>query len=243
MEGSPLWLYGTHTVLTALKNPRRHVVRVVALVPWEKLPYREILVPYRTLFDVRDKAWFTRLFGAEEVHQGLCAQVLSLENPSFEDLLVMSGTTRLIALDQLTDPQNIGSLLRSAAAFGVAAVLTPTHGGPALTPALSKCACGALEHVAFLIVPNLAQALARLKKAGYWCLGMTTEGAHLFSDLPKLEKTVLVVGGESAGLRSLTRKHCDFLVRLPTVAHFPVLNAAQSATIGCYALGTQEGRT
>ncbi|MDR1267128.1 MAG: RNA methyltransferase [Holosporales bacterium] len=237
----PLWVYGTHTVLEALKNPRRRVICVVATAPLERLPSKQDLFPYKDLFEVRDKAWFARLFGETAVHQGLCAQVMPFSPTSFESLLTPGPRACVLALDQLTDPQNIGASLRSVAALGGDAVLVPAHGAPPLTPAISKSACGALEHVALLSVPNLAQALGRLKKAGYWCIGLASEERHLFSELPEIERAVMVVGGEGKGLRALTRKCCDFLVRLPTVPSFPTLNAAQSATIALYEWSRRQG--
>ncbi|MDR0406599.1 MAG: 23S rRNA (guanosine(2251)-2'-O)-methyltransferase RlmB [Holosporales bacterium] len=236
------WFYGTHTVLAALKNPKRQIVRIVSLIPIEKSPHKDLLLLHKAIFEVRDKAWFARIFGATAVHQGLCLQVAPLEGLDFEDLLKRGNISPVLVLDQLTDPQNIGALLRSAVAFGVQAVLVPAHGGPELTSALCKCACGALEYISIVSVPNLAQALERLKKAGYWCVGLDEQGTSLLSEIPTVEKVILIVGSEGTGMRRLTRERCDFLVKLPTVAHFSTLNAAQSATVALYELFRQEHR-
>ncbi|MDR2417214.1 MAG: 23S rRNA (guanosine(2251)-2'-O)-methyltransferase RlmB [Holosporales bacterium] len=229
-----LWLYGTHTVLAALKNPHRQIKRIVSIVAIEKSPYRELLAPHKAIVEVRDKAWFTSTFGSGAVHQGLCLQVAPLNILNFDHLLKDDSFSTVLVLDQLTDPQNIGAILRSAVAFGVHAVIAPARGGPELTPALCKCACGALEHIAVIYVPNLVQALVLLKKAGYWCVGLEEGGTCSLSELPEVKKIALIVGGEGSGMRRLTRVNCDFLVRLPTVEYFSTLNAAQSATIVLY---------
>ncbi len=143
----------------------------------------------------------------------------------------------------MTDPQNVGAVLRAAAAFGAAAVVTTKANAPAESGALAKAASGALEHVPYLQIPNLARALAELQDAGFFCLGLAGEAEATLAIAAGAERLAVVLGAEGAGLRRLTRERCDALVRLPTRGPIADLNVAAAAAVALYELlGRGEAR-
>jgi 23S rRNA (guanosine2251-2'-O)-methyltransferase len=142
----------------------------------------------------------------------------------------------VLVLDQVSDPHNVGAILRSAAAFGALAVIVPEHGAPPLTATLAKAASGALDRVPVVRVTNLTQALERLKQAGYWSCGLDESGPAPLASLDLGLRVVLVLGSEGGGLRRRLREHCDFLARLPTSPAQPSLNVSNAAAVALYEL-------
>jgi 23S rRNA (guanosine2251-2'-O)-methyltransferase len=178
--------------------------------------------------EILDRAAFDRLLPEGAVHQGWALEVEPLDSADLEDVLrageVMPGRSVIIVLDQISDPHNVGAILRSAAAFGVRAVVVGEHGAPLPTGVLAKAASGALDCVPLVRAVNLARTLDRLKEAGFWCCGLD-EGA-----------ATLVLGSEGGGLRRLLRERCDYLARLPTRPELPSLNVSNAAAVALYEL-------
>ena len=188
---------------------------------------------------VLDRNGFVALLGPEAVHQGLALEIDPLDPPDLDDTLRAAGLaarTVLVVLDQVSDPQNVGAVLRAAAAFGAAGVLVAAHGAPPATGALAKAASGALELVPLIAVPNLARALQRLKEAGFWCCGLDERATDLLAGLELGPRVALVLGAEGDGLRRLVRDSCDYLARLPTTPAMPSLNVATAAAVALYQL-------
>jgi 23S rRNA (guanosine2251-2'-O)-methyltransferase len=194
-----------------------------------------------------DRAGFERLLPQGAVHQGWALEVEPLENADLEDLLraveVRQGRATVLVLDQVTDPHNVGAILRSAAAFGASGVIVAEHGAPPSTGVLAKAASGALDFLPMVRAVNLARALERLKEAGFWCCGLDESAPAALASLDLGQRVVLVLGSEGGGLRRLLRERCDYLARLPTRPELPSLNVSNAAAVALYELARGESRT
>jgi len=186
------------------------------------------------------ESWLPR--GA--VHQGLAAKVHPLPDRGIEDVIAEAegqSQAQVMILDQVTDPQNVGAILRSAAAFGALAVILTERNAAPESGALAKAASGALEHVPLIRVTNLSRAIELLKKGGFWIAGLAAEGSQTLADAKLTGKVGLALGAEGPGLRRLTREHCDLLVRLPTGGAIDHLNVSNAAAVALYELVRNRG--
>jgi 23S rRNA (guanosine2251-2'-O)-methyltransferase len=224
-----LWIYGDHAVRAALANPRRRYHRL--LVAGESpSPIPAGVTPERV-----DRAAIDQLLPRGAVHQGIALNVSRLPRQDIEVLLDLpqGGKTVAIMLDQVTDPHNVGAVLRSAAAFGAKGVVVQDRHAPEETGALAKAASGALETVPLLRTHNLSRALDELKEAGWWAIGLAHDAEMTIAQARDREKVVLVLGAEGAGMRRLVREHCDLVAAIPmdgtSVASLNVSNAAAIA--------------
>ena len=222
-----IWIYGKHAVRAAVLNERRKVFRIIVLPQ-----NRDFLADLSVKVDVSDKSYFSSLFGKDAIHQGCAAQVLKLDEVCLEDL--PDNDQPIVFLDQVTDPQNIGSIMRAAAVFGAKAIVLPEVNSPDVTAVIAKVASGAAETIPLVKVKNLVQSIKMLKKSGYWCLGLDERGDKKISEINLSGRFILVIGSEGQGMRRLTRENCDFLVQLPSAGNFTTLNAAQAATVSLY---------
>jgi len=244
--GGDYWLFGSHAVLAALANPARRVRRALATADSAKrLPQASAI-----LADVDGGALKPQIVPREvldqtlpagTVHQGMALLVAPLPAAHLEDLLPgkpgdSAGRTVYLVLDQVTDPQNVGAILRSASAFGAKAVIaTADHAAPE-SGTLAKAASGALEHLPYLQVTNLARTLETLKAAEVWCVGLAGESAGNLGEVDPGGALALVLGAEGRGLRRLTRDSCDLLARLPTQGPVDTLNVSNAAAVALYAV-------
>lgn len=235
--GGAFWLYGQHAVLAALANSERRLKRLVAL---PQAAERLQKVGRQPAAEVIDKTILEALLPLGASHQGLAALAEPLQMPDLGDLMAkataepVQGRPLLVLLDQVTDPQNCGAVLRSAAAFGAAAVITPQDSSTPESGALAKAASGALEVVPYLRVTNLARTLGKIKDAGFWCLGLAGEAERTLAEADPGGPIALVLGAEGSGLRRLTRERCDLLVRLPTAGPIDSLNVSNAAAVALY---------
>ncbi len=243
---SSYWLFGHHAVGAALANPDRRIQRLVQLSggPDHDGAETNILAqahPNHLLppLEPIDRNALERLLPPDAVHQGIAARVAPLpETDLYEicDLATGLEQATVMILDQVTDPHNVGAILRSAAAFGaLAVILTERHAAPE-SGTLAKSASGALEHVPLVRVGNLARAMEQLKEAGFWLAGLAAEGKTTLAAAKLSGKVGLVMGAEGPGLRRLTRDHCDLLVRLPTGGPIGHLNVSNAAAVALYEL-------
>ena len=240
------WIYGRHAVAAALANPERRWYRLAVLTEREQEARTLIAIaaaarrgngePIR-VFDRDD---FAALLPEGAVHQGLALAVEPLVEPDLEDVLrraaTLLGRSVILLLDQVTDPHNVGAVLRSANAFGALAVVLPMHGAPPVTGALAKAASGALENVPLVRVVNLAHALDRLKAAAFWICGLEETASQTLAALDLGERVALVLGSEGGGMRRLVRERCDYLARLPTRIQQSTINVSNAAAVALYEL-------
>ena len=229
-QKSSIWLYGKHACFAILNNKKRRILRILLTANMAKsFPFSMDLHPV----DIVDPKHIEHHVPKAAVHQGIAVQTFPLPSLPIEAII---GKNPILALDQVTDPQNMGAILRSAAAFNAAAILTPKHHAPHETPALVKAACGAFEIVPVIKVGNLVQTLKLFKKHNYWCIGMDGHATQTLPELAIASYTLIVMGSEGKGLRKLTRTHCDILAKLPISSHVESLNVSVAAAITLYHL-------
>jgi 23S rRNA (guanosine2251-2'-O)-methyltransferase len=221
-------LYGFHAVREALRGKRRNILDIYATEAAARRLEGEIagagLCPHIVTAD--DLA---RRLGAGAMHQGVMLEALPLERLDLSDIVSRSGI--VLVLDQITDPHNAGAILRTAAAFGVDAVVVTHRHAPEMAGVVAKAASGGLEHVAIVSVVNLARALERLGESGYLRLGLDSETELNLAQTPLRRPIALVLGGEGKGLRRLSRENCDFLVRLDMPGAIKSLNVSNACAV------------
>lgn len=237
------WIYGTHAVQAALANPRRtcYEALIIKELSAEFAPFQNI--NSRCKFSLATRQDIARQVGQEAVHQGCAVRVSPLPDVHLEDIVRQESAQQLIvALDQVTDPHNVGAILRSCAAFGASALLqVHRNAAPKDSAVLAKAASGALEQTPLVFVSNLASALTYLKDHHFWCVGLDERGDLTLPQVDLTGKTVLVMGSEGDGLRRLTGETCDYLVRLPTNPTFPTLNVSTAAAVCLYQFAIAKG--
>ncbi|WP_423314727.1 23S rRNA (guanosine(2251)-2'-O)-methyltransferase RlmB [Azospirillum sp. 11R-A] len=235
-------LYGLHPVAAALTNPERRIHRLMvtdsgraALEPAIAAARAQGL--QRPEASPADRMELDRMLPPGAVHQGVVIDASPLPDLGIEDLCnELAGETSaiIVALDQVTDPHNVGAILRSAAAFGARAVVVTERHAPETTGVLAKSASGALEAVPLIRVTNLARALTDLQQNGFWSVGLAESGPSTLAKLNLTGKTVLVMGAEGSGLRRLTMERCDAIARLPTGGPVGSLNVSNAAAVALY---------
>jgi 23S rRNA (guanosine2251-2'-O)-methyltransferase len=225
-------LYGWHPVVEALRNGHRRVHRLLATENSARRLEEELGALSVAPEIVRPDA-INRLVEADAVHQGLYLEADPLPSPTLETL---SGERLVLALDQITDPHNVGAIVRTAAAFGVEAIVTTARHSPAATGVLAKAASGGLEHVPFLIVRNLADALISLGERGFQRIGLDSSGEARLDEMALRRPVVVVLGSEGKGLRQRTRDCCDAIGRLDMPGAIKSLNVSNAAAIALYAV-------
>jgi 23S rRNA (guanosine2251-2'-O)-methyltransferase len=223
-------LYGWHTVTAALANPARHIRRLLATENAVRRLAEDGITLRITPELVRPDAIAARLT-PDAVHQGLLAEADPLPSPSIED---MDPSGIVLVLDQITDPHNVGAIMRTAAAFAVAAIVTTARHSPEATGVLAKSASGALELVPIVIVPNLARALAGLKERGFLTVGLDSNAPDDLAAIKLRAPLALVLGAEGKGLRQLTGQTCDRLARLDLPGAIKSLNVSNAAALALY---------
>lgn len=230
--------WGRHAVTAALANPERNVRKIwgtrealgaLALPPVLQVTYADV-------------ADLGRLVPADAPHQGLVAEVEPLEDIWLGDLIEQGrdDTRPLVILDQVTDPHNLGAIMRSAAAFDALGVVTQDRHAPPESGTVARAASGALETVAWVRVVNLARALEEIAEAGFWRVGLTGHATQTLAQAMGRQRLALVLGAEGEGLRQNTAAHCDELARLPISAKVESLNVSNATAVALYAAAVRE---
>jgi len=226
----PVILYGWHTVAAALANPERQIRKLFLTENAARRLADENIDTRVPPEIVRPNTIDARL-GPDAVHQGLLAEADPLPSPDI-DTLAQEGI--VLVLDQITDPHNVGAILRSAAAFAVKAIVTTARHSPEATGVLAKSASGALEMVPMVTVQNLARALNELNDRGFMTVGLDSEGSEDLGAVPLQQPLALVLGAEGKGLRQLTRETCSAVARLDLPGEIKSLNVSNAAVLALY---------
>jgi 23S rRNA (guanosine2251-2'-O)-methyltransferase len=229
-----LRLFGVHAVEAALANPLRRILRLVATENGENR-LAEVIRARGLKADRASPRDLDRLLGADTVHQGLMLEVEPLPEPELADLceVAISGGP-LVILDHVTDPHNVGAVLRSAAAFGASGLLMTRRHSPPLNGVLAKSASGALELVPVCLVQNLARAMQELKEQGIRLVGLDGDGDEFLENESFTSPTAIVLGAEGKGLRELTRETCDRVLKISTAGPLASLNVSNAAAVALH---------
>jgi 23S rRNA (guanosine2251-2'-O)-methyltransferase len=225
-------LWGKHAVAAALDNSERRVLRA-----WATREAAEFMqLPQDVPLTLADVADLGRLVPGDAPHQGVVIEVEPLADAWLDELFHSAGDKAvLLVLDQVTDPHNVGAILRSAAAFGAIGIVTQDRHSPPESGVIAKSASGALERMPWVRVVNLARALEEIGEAGFWRIGLTGDAETGLKDALGPPRVALVLGAEGAGLRPNTRDHCDALARLPITDAVESLNVSNAAAVALYA--------
>lgn len=237
------WLWGMHAVREAWTNPARHIhsllVTEKSLKTVEEWPVPDTLK--RPKADIIDRAVIDKRLPQGAVHQGVAVQCSPLEEIFLSDLIIKSKSTDkmlLVMMDQVTDPHNVGAIMRSACAFGATGMIVQSRHAPEMTGTMAKAACGAVEHVPIIREVNLSRAIEQLKDNDFTVIGLDEQGilwGHSNMTVPK-GHICLVMGAEGPGLRQKVKESCSMLMRLPTGGPVPTLNVSNAAAVALYAL-------
>ncbi len=228
------WLWGRHPVLAALANPaRKGMGRLLATQDRAAEIERDRLAPNGHRVEIVDGAALARMLPAGAVHQGLAFKVAPLEGVALDDLAGPAAGV-IVMLDQLTDPQNVGAVFRSALAFGARGIVVQDRHSPALAGALAKAAAGATERLPCARVTNLSRALERLADLGWRAVGLDGAAEQTLEQALDDRPTVLVMGSEGDGVRRLVAEHCDVMAKIPMPGGFESLNVSNAAAIALY---------
>jgi 23S rRNA (guanosine2251-2'-O)-methyltransferase len=229
--------WGRHAVYAALDNPERTVRKLMGTKDALDL----IVIPKDVPVTYADVSDLGRLVPKDAPHQGLVAEVEPLEDIWLDELMIRGQGDRrpLLVLDQVTDPHNVGAILRSAAAFNALGIVTQDRHAPPESGALAKAASGALEIVPWVRVVNLARALEEMAEGDYWRIGLAGEAKETLDQAISPPKLALVLGAEGEGMRQNTAAHCDQLARLPISGQMESLNVSNAAAIALYAVAAR----
>lgn len=238
----PLRIFGLHAVAAVVANPAREIRRLYLTDNAEHRLQAALSARGLRHERVHPRDLDGKL-GADTVHQGALVETMALSEPSLDELVARAEEgAPLVVLDQVTDPHNVGAILRSAAVFGAAGLVMTRRNSPPLAGALAKASSGALESVPVALVPNLAQALAKLEEHGVQRVGLDGEAEDTIDRKTFPGAVALVLGSEGKGLRRLTRDLCDQIIRIGATGSLSSLNVSTAAAVALYAVSVQRSR-
>lgn len=230
-------LWGRHAVEAALRNPARQHRKLWATR--EGIASLDGELPADFPVEYADVSDLARLVARDAPHQGLVLECEHLAELVLSEVVASGDPRPVVVLDQVTDPHNLGAIMRSAAAFDVAAIITQDRHAPPESGVVAKSASGALEILPWVRVVNLARTLEEIAELGYWRVGLAGESQTLLADALPAGPVALVLGAEGEGLRQNVAAHCDVLARLPISAHVESLNVSNAAAIALYSIATR----
>jgi len=238
-KNNQYWIYGFHAVSSALSTGRRKVFSVISTQnAANRLDYG-LKQEFTNIIKILKPEEISAALPKGVVHQGIAALVEPLEEMSIDDLLTdveEEEKVLLIALDQVTDPHNVGAIIRSAAAFGASGIILTERNSPEQTATVVKSSAGTIEFMSVVREVNLANTIRKLKKSGFFCAGLAGEATTLLADFDPPNKLVLILGSEGDGLRRLTKEECDYLIKIPMCEGVESLNVSNAAAVSMYEL-------
>ena len=229
-----IWIYGKHAAIAALSNKNRKAYKLLVTKETSK-QLAAILKKSNHLYITTTNKELDNLLGSVS-HQGIALKTNSVFNHDLYQIshIFEKQKSLIIILDQLTDPQNIGNIIRSSYAFNADAIITCKNKSFSETPALIKSSCGAIEHIPITFVINLVSTIKFLKDKGYWIIGLDSNAKEYIHEFDFTPKTALIVGSEGFGLRGLTQKNCDFLLKIAMNSLAGSINASKASAIAMY---------
>lgn len=235
-KAEPQWVWGFHPVRAALSNTKRTIKRVLA-TPQGQSAIATIAKSRKIDVEIVESGRIANLVPPDSVHQGVAALLAPMEAMDIQDAVEGAASPRrVVVLDQVTDPHNIGAILRSAAAFGVAAVIVQDRHTPQVSGIVAKAASGAAEIVPLVRVTNIARALEELEEMGFQRIGLADEATAQIGALDRTRDLAIILGAEGDGMRRLTRENCDVVVALPTKPEMPSLNVSNACAVALFAV-------
>ena len=233
-------IYGFHSVIAALNNTNRKHQKLAISQTHKSIITRKIIQNVKEILVLSNKEMF-KLYGGENTHQGIVLTTSSLIQPDLNVILDESRNKKIkivVMLDQVTDPNNIGSIMRSCILFNCKTVIVSKDNAPDITPSIAKAASGALEVVNYVKVTNLSNAIRKFKKNNFWVCGLDINNNHLDNNFEIPNKCLLILGAEGKGLRKLTKKECDRIISIPMnpnlIFQIDSLNISNACSIALY---------
>ncbi len=241
-----LWLCGKHPIFTILQKKRRKIFEILAtkntILELEKFLQDNSLLSFKPLIKLVDNEKIESLVGKNQIHQGIAAHCSRLptktQNELLDELQKLDGQQlpTLLLLDQISDPHNVGAIIRSASAFGVKKIIFCEHNSPKENATIVKASAGTIDLVDLIIVTNFSNLMEKLKKIGYWCIGLAAEAKTSITEIKDYKNIALVIGSEGSGMRDLVKKNCDLLAKIEINGEVESLNASVAAAITLYEL-------
>lgn len=248
INSSKLWLCGKHPVFSVIKEKRRQIFEILAnknsILELEEFLQKNGANDLKHLIKLCDNRKIEEAVGENHIHQGLAILCSKLDEKNQNDLLeelyrLKEKTQKLpplLMLDQISDPHNIGAIIRSASAFGVTKIILCEHNAPSENATIAKSSSGTIELIDLIKVTNFNLLIEKLKKIGYWCLGLAGEAKEDISQVRNYENIALIIGSEGNGIRKLVKKNCDLLVKINIDENVESLNASTASAIALYEL-------
>jgi len=241
-----LWLCGKHPIFNILQKKRRKVFEILAtknsILELEKFLTENSLLNFKPLIKVVENDKIEALIGKNQIHQGIAARCSRLptktQNDLLEELYKLEGKPlpTLLLLDQISDPHNVGAIIRSAAGFGVTKIIFCEHNSPKESATIVKSSAGTVDLIDWIVVTNFSNLMEKLKKIGYWCIGLAGEARTSITAIKDYKNIALVIGSEGNGMRDLVKKNCDLLAKIEINGEVESLNASVAAAITLYEL-------
>ena len=246
-----IWLCGKHPTFTILQKKRRQIFEILAtkntILELENFLVEKSLLNLKPLIKIVENEKIESLFGANQIHQGLAVNCSHIPPKNQNDLLAElnkfepnAKLPTLLLLDQISDPHNIGAIIRSAIAFGVTKIIFCEHGAPKENATIVKASAGTIEMADLFVVTNFSNLFEKLKKIGYWCIGLAGEANEQTSSIAEFKNIALVIGSEGDGLRNLVKKNCDALLKIKIDSQVESLNASVAAAIALYEINKNQ---